>query len=749
MKRQQHLRLICPILLYMFLSLVLSNNLLFAQRLVLTDLYINSRPVAVGDTLNNRVLLKESIEYSQELHLKYTENNFTIVFSDNADNILPSNQYRYKLEGFESYWNTSAIHHKARYTNIQEGNYVLKIQVANADHAWGDKTMSLPIRIAPPFSRSPTAYIIYIVLAGIIGWIIYKTSRTFQLKKEAQFALQLEKENTEKLLQYKSQLLTNISHEFHTPLTLISAPLAHVVGQSKLLADKQMFNNLKQVQQHVDMLTRWFNQLISFHKIETGQVQVHRIPVNLQTYLKHIYDSFVPLAKHQRIQFNYYFDKTDCWAEIDTKLYDQVLFNLLSNAFKRIPENNRVSLKLKTGDEPSTLNISIEKTGSSIHSKDTRYLLDNDFQSQTNQFKGTGINLACTKEIVELHGGEILLKNTEGQGIIYTIIQSKIVKPQKATHKTNYTVQSQAIDIHSTNDFLKQNTSELESFVEKQEKANTIDVYKSQANTPEQTKTPLPILLIVEENLELRVKLGKYLSPYYTIHLAKNGKEGMAIAKVRHPHAIVTDIALPIMDGIEMMNRIKDQEEISHIPFLVLSEKDTVENQLDSFNTAADNYLEKPFTSQLVHERITAMIQNRQIQKRHFQEEITFKPELVCTTNTDMAFLTKIVEIIHVHMDNSNFTVETLAHAYGVSRIYLNKKIKALTDQTPTQFIRSIRLKQATQLIVADNLNISEVAWAVGYNDVSTFRSRFKTEFGMTPTAYKKESNKQALSITH
>ncbi len=717
--------------------------------LVLTDLYIDSRRVSVNDTLNGRVLLKESIEHSKKLHLKYAENNFAIGFAGISYNAPLKTSYRYKLEGFDTHWNkVSAIHRRAQYTNIREGKYILKVQVANADNMWSDQLIELPIQIDPPFSRSTTAYIIYMLLACIISWIIYKIGMTFQHEKEELLAAQLEKVNTEKLLQYKSQFFANISQEFRTPLTLISVPLDHVVEQSKLLADKHIFNELIRVQQHVGMLTRLVNQLMSFRKIETGQMRLHRVPVNMQNYLKHVYDSFIPLAKHQKIQFNYQYEKTDCWVSIDTELYDQIVFNLLSNAFKFTSSNNRISLRLKAGSKPKTLEISVEDTGQGIDPEDKARLFDCCFQEKnerSNGQTGAGIGLALTKEIVELHGGSILLKSEEGKGTTFTVTQEEIEKPKNISEQAKYTGQSKDSDILGVDDFLKQNAMELQAIAKSQEEIDAQDAGGSDTEYPryKEVNTPLPEVLIVEDNSELRERLEEYLSPFFNIHLAKNGKEGLSLAKTRHPHVIVTDVMMPVMDGIEMMSRIKEEEEISHIPILVLTAKSAIENQLSNFNTGADGYLEKPFNIQILRERITAMIQNREMLKKHFQEGLSFKPELVCKTHTDEAFLTKIVEIINVHMDDSDFTVETLAKEYGVPRIYLNKKIKALTNDTSTQFIRNVRLKQAAKLIAAGNLNINKVAWSVGYNDVSTFRSRFKTEFGMTPTAYKKEADKQ------
>lgn len=512
----------------------------------------------------------------------------------------------------------------------------------------------------------------------------------------------------------------NISHEFRTPLTLINIPLEKMISKIDTLEDQEMVNDISEMKYNVDMLLSLVNQLLDFRKIERGKEHIEPKCINLVEYLNSYLDHFCLLAKKQNIEYIFKAEEQMVAVDIDVRLFEKVIVNILSNAFKYTPSGGLVELRVGRDNEKSMAVITLKDNGKGVAKEEIPYLFDrfyqanNQSQSATHGF-GSGIGLSLTKGIVEMHNGQMRIESEINQGLTCII---------------ELPLSQGLVDVKSIK---RELTEEVDVIIANKE--CSIDVEFKRSNSGRRD-----VILIVEDNERLRNQLGRQLSDMYDILSAENGQVGLDICLKEHPSLVIADIMMPVMDGIEMCRRIKEDETISHTPIMVLSANSTVRNQIDSFTIGgADGYLDKPFNLNVLKSKIQTILHNREILKQRFHRQSIINPEDIAHSPADLKCLSQIIAIIKKNMSNSELSMELIATEYGVSRTYLNRKIKALTGETSSQFLRNIRLKYAAKLLLQKSMNVSEVAWEVGYNDVKTFRTRFKEMFGVSPTNYNGE----------
>ncbi len=673
----------------------------YRPKIVFTGLQILSKSVVPGELINNRVLLQQSLSRLQSIGLKYKENVFSIEFASLDFGHSIQDKYAYMLEGFNSDWlYADGNPRRATYTNIGPGHYTFKVKVLNRDGVWSDEK-SLQINIEPPFWRTNIAYIIYaLIVAGLFLLARRITLDRIHMRYEVQQAHALER--------LKTKFFTNVSHEFRTPLSLIIAPLDKII---KHTGDEEQREQLNLIQRNAKRLLSLVNQLLDFRKMEVQEVKLHPSIGDIIRFSKDISHSFIDIAEKKGIQFSFSANVDNLEIYFDKDKIEKIFFNLLSNAFKYTHDNGAVSVNLTynppaNNENEGTLAIEIKDTGIGIPAGMQEKIFERFFQtdvpeSMVNQ--GTGIGLAITKEFVKLHNGIITVKSEPDKGSSFTVLL-----PAKKIYES-----------------MARTT--IPTAVEDGEQIIVEDSVKSGKK-----KT----ILIVEDNEDLRFYLKDNLKAQYHVEEATNGKEGWEKVKQLYPDLVVSDIMMPLMDGVQLARKIKTETLTAHIPVILLTAMGSEEKQLEGLKVGVNDYITKPFTFEILASRIrNLLIQQKLLQKR-FQKQIEVNPAEVTITSVDEKFLQQALEVVEKNMDNPEFSVEDFSRDMHMERSTLYRKIGSLTGKAPIEFIRSIRLKRAAQLLEKSGMSVAEVAYEVGFNKPSNFAKFFKEEFKVLPSQY-------------
>ncbi len=676
-------------------------------RLILTELLILNEKIIPGESYNNNIILNKNLEYTDYIVLKHNQNSFSIAFTGMQFNSAQKNNYKYLLEGFDKqYTFANADYTIAKYTNVPAGTYTFKVYGSNCDNVWSDTPAFLTIVVLPHPLLSAWAYLIYAIVLITVITIILKTTLLISRRKKELLIAGIEKKNTEELAQSKLRFFTNISHEIRTPLTLISVPLESLLKKSsEFKADDR--KSLTIIKQNTHLMLRLVNQLLDFRKLEETDKQLHITSTDLNNFIKTIFESFKPLAEEKHIKLSFNAPEGELLVDFDSEKLEKVIYNLLSNALKFTPNEGTVMVSIHQKDKFVTITVS--DTGIGISEDDKQMVFERYFQGQNSRppaLRGSGIGLALSKSIIELHQGHISLTSKEGMGSTFVV---SLPLSQGNFHSLSTTVKPLANlhqDIVITSEIVKEKT------------AYTI--------------------LVVEDNKDLREILLSIFAETFTVIEAENGRVGLEKCIEYNPHIVISDIMMPEMNGIELLTTIKNDERISHIPVILLSAKGSVEDQIEGHLSGADAYIPKPFNADYLYANVISTIKNRERLRVIFQKEIEINPMVISNSPADVKFMEKILALTEKNLSNPEFNVDKLAETYGVSRIHLNRKIKALTGETPIQFLRNIKLKHAAELLKQNSLNVSEVAWEVGYSDVGTFRKRFKEKFGVSPSEFEK-----------
>lgn len=508
----------------------------------------------------------------------------------------------------------------------------------------------------------------------------------------------------------KSRFFTNISHEFRTPLTLIIGPLEQLLTKVK---DTDFNNSLHLMLRNANKLLDLINQLLEISKIEKGHIKLKFQKCNLVKEAEYITEIFTSLASERKIKLEFKCSTSVLNGYVDKEKFHKIISNLLSNAFKHTPKG-KITMELKKSLAEGKVQIIVSDTGIGIHKDKLPYIFDRFYQIDTNeteQTTGTGIGLSFIKELVQLYKGEIKAESEPDKGTKFIL------------------------ELPVTLEFYSENEYDILSEVKNDE--NQILVAESEtirANDQEEAKNKeSDTILIVEDHSDLRKFVTQNLNSSYNILEAENGEIGIAEAKDKLPDLIITDIMMPKVSGLELTKTLKNDETTSHIPIIMLTAKSSIESKLKGLETEADDYLTKPFNITELQLRIKNLLSSRKKLQEKYKKSITINPSEITTTSVDEKFLNKVLQVVEDNMDNSELSVEMLSEKVGMSRANIHKKLKSLVNQSATEFINSVRLKRAAQLIQQNAGNISEIAYDVGYNNLSYFSRAFKKHFNMTP----------------
>jgi len=669
----------------------------------------------IGD---EELMLDSNIIDKQHITLKHNQNFFSFEFAA-LDFMDPEkNQYAYFLEGYEKEWIFSGTRRFANYTGVPPGNFTFRVKGSNNDGYWNEEGTYVRITILPPFWRTWWAYCIYALVFIVI---IYSILRFYLRRQRLLHSLEIEQVETEKLKELdslKTKFFANISHEFRTPLTLILGPLQQLISKVKNPSDKQ---TLSMVHQNAHRLKDLVSQLLSLSKLESGKMKLQCTETNIIEFVRTFVQSFESLAKHEVIDLVFTSSEKEILVFLDKEKLAQVLNNLLSNAFKFTEEGGRIEISITTLENGKGVNISISDTGQGISSDKLEHIFDRFYQADdsiSREKEGTGIGLAIVKEMVNLHHGKIESKSTIGKGTTFSIclpLGSDHLKPEELK-KSNDT---DADFEHTT-------------FIQRKSNIDDTDL------TDENGIESLLSLLIVEDNPDMRTFIRGYFDNEFKILEAGDGQAGLKIAVDHIPDMIISDVMMPKMDGYEFCQKIKTDVKTSHIPVILLTARATKESRMEGLETGADDFITKPFDGEELQVRVKNLIEQRKklsgIYRKDFEIVQQNKKERVFSM--DEKFLQKAKSVVGKNISNSEYGVEEFASDMALSRFQLHRKLGALINQPTTEFIRTIRLNFAIDLLKKRSGTISEIAYDAGFNNPTYFSISFKKHFGKSPKEY-------------
>lgn len=679
------------------------------SNLVFTDLYIYNEPVTPGTPES---ILTRSIDCADEIRLNYDIKSFTIGFSALEYNHPNKVIYQSKLDGFENTWTTlPAGINTVTYTNLKPGKYTLHIR-AHLPQTEA-VTRKIDIVITPPVWRSAWAMRIYILVLLIGAYCTYIHFRNRnRRKKEDQ-----KKQNERRIMESQLQFFTDISHEIRTPLTLILTPIEELI---KTTEEGSLRDTYKIIDQNGHRILRLVNQVMEMRRLDKGQVKLSAEATDVTRFVQEIVGSFKHLAEEKGIAFDIRFADRLPVVWIDQEKLDKVIFNILSNAFKYTPAGGTITLTIDTTEQD--LRIRIADTGCGIPDdlKETIFHRFYQVPNECNKTKmGTGIGLHLSRSLMEIHHGQIFVEDGTGTGATFVILlpldDSYLKEEERKTEHSDHNLATLV------------QTSVAPILAEKEEvppAAADQNKYK-------------PKLLIVEDNREIKSYIRKVLSPEYRIIEADNGKQGLEIAIREKPDCIISDMMMPEMDGIEMCDKIKKNEQTGHIPVILLTAKTAIEQRIEGLKAGADSYIPKPFNIEHLKIRIRKLIELRRVMKEKYEGKFDeIKEEVSGMKSTDEKFLEKLETIVKNKIAESDLSVETISQEIGISRSQLQRKLKQLTNQNPSDYIKTTRLRHAAWLLSYKNLSISEVSYATGFSSLSHFSNSFKDFYGMSPSRY-------------
>ena len=725
--------------------------------IVLTDLEIFNKSVHVGEQLEGHVVLNKALSETSEIVLHHNEDVFSIEFAslgfvDNA-----RNKYAYTLEGFNKSWlMTDGKTRKATYTNLDAGEYTFRVRATDQDGEWYKRVASIKIIVLPPFWKSPLAYGVYVLL---LAGILLVGRRMIIQKARIRFALEQERRETRRMHEMdmmKIRFFTNMSHELRTPLSLILAPV------DKLLSSASSSDPRKQyevIRRNARRLLHLVNQLLDFRKMEVNELRLHPRQGDVLKFIKEISFSFIDLAERKNISFSYRDPGHSLLTLFDHDKIERILFNLLSNAFKFTPENGAVSVSVEAEYQAEIvmLSVKVTDTGIGIALNKQEKIFERFFQNDipdTILNQGSGIGLAITQEFVRMHNGSLSVQSQLDKGSCFIVSLPFIPLPAEVLAEvlsTSALTTSAAIWSPGEGALpaafrpaaeIPQVPATVPDPPGLQATAGAASV--GAASDPDKT-TPAgdgvkkSTILIVEDNEDFRFYLKDNLRSHYSIIEATDGKEGWRKALAEHPDLIVSDISMPMMNGIDLCKKILADERTHQIPVILLTAMTGEGAELKGLQTGAIDYIIKPFNFELLLSKIRNVLAHSDTVRKTYQRQVQAAPAAVQIESADETFVKNVLEVIEKNMGNPEFSVGELSVKFHASRSTFYKRLLLLTGKTPIEFIRHIRLKRAAELLEKSQLTVSEIAYAVGFNNPKNFSQYFKMEFDKIPSAYRSE----------
>ena len=670
-------------------------------------------------------VLPQRLDDVQELVLSHRENIFSIQYAALDFSNPEGVQYAFQLEGLEKNWNYVGGLRMATYTNLPKGHYRFKVRSTNADGVWVDNMRTLDIEILPSFWETTWAYVLYIlVLFLVVVGAVYILFTIYRLKHRVQMEHQM--------TDMKLRFFTDISHELRTPLTLIVGPVENVMHNLELPDEAR--TQLQVVERNTKRMLRLINQILDFRKIQNKKMKLRVQCVDVVPFTRRIMDNFLGLAEEKSILFKFdsALDKVSLWVDADK--FEKIVFNLLSNAFKYTSSGKCITVFIR--EEADCVSVGVQDQGIGIEENRQKSvflrfenLVDRNLFTQSS----TGIGLSLVKELVEMHHAVITLESQLGKGSCFRVDFKK--------GKEHYGPEVE---------FLQDDVTAVMNA----ESAASVPVRQEG-----ETDAGRELMLLVEDNAELRYFLRSIFSSDYHILEAENGEQGLEMALAETPDIIISDVMMPVKDGIAMTRELRANLTTSHIPLVLLTAKTSIENQLEGLEYGADDYITKPFSATYLKARVKNLLVRKakwqEIYRKNLlqnsneviespasqqqKETVTAEEKETVMSSQDRKFMDKLMELMEKNLDNGDLVVDDLVQELAVSRSVFFKKLKSLTGLAPVEFIKEMRMNKAVQLIETGEYSMTQIAYMVGINDPRYFSKCFKQKMGMTPTEYKEK----------
>lgn len=648
-----------------------------------------------------------SYPYSDEITLTYEQRSPNIHFSTLDYSDVRNVKYTYRLEGFDQAWSKPSSTPWAAYQKLPAGKYVLHVKACTSDGTWG-KESTLVIRVKPPFYLTSWAIMIYVLL--VLGVIILVVKFVHD-KNVLRNRIRLEQE----LTRYKLVFFTNIAHEFRTPLTLMQGSLEKEKRIMKANRwQTELEKTIRVMDKSVQRMLRLIDQLLEFRKMQAGKLKLSLQETDAVMFVKGICRMFDDAAESKEIAYCFESSEPSRAMFLDQQMIDKVVFNLLSNAFKYTPAKGSISVSLSFTD---VMTIRVADTGVGIP-QEKRAQLFSRFMQSSYTGESFGIGLHLTHELVKTHHGEITYQENEGGGSVFVVT----IPLQK--------------DCYEAFDFLVKDSPILKVELAKErdeQEEKTTDAVPSAPSAPLNRRT----ILLIEDDNDVREFLLSELESCFDLKVASDGKAGIAMAKELDVDLIVSDVMMPGMNGFELTKRLKNSFETSHIPIILLTALSTDENVLEGTESGADAYITKPFSPQLLMARILQLLNQREILRQKFGKEPQEIRSAMLSNEQDSLFVKRLDSIVYSRLGEQDLSVDKVAGLLHLGRTIFYKKVRGTTGYTPNEYIRVIRLRKAAELLKEGEKNVSEVAYAVGFDNPYYFSKCFKEQFGMPPSQYR------------
>ena len=656
--------------------------------------------------------ISEAIEVAKEARIPY-KNSFAISYMALNYTLPNQNRYKYMLEGFNRSWIDAGGNTTAYYTNLDPGTYTFKVKACNNDGIWNERPASIKIIIPPPFWMTGYAYFIYVMVITGILWLIRrngikKLKAQMQVDQERQAA-----ESRHELDLMKIKFLTNLSHEFRTPVSLIMAPA------DKLLAlhpDKHISSQLKVIKRNSRRLLNLVNQLLDFRKMEEHELRLNLKDGELVQFIRDITDSFRDLADAKKIHFSVLSNTEEVYCRFDHDKIERILFNLLSNAFKFTPPAGQVMVNFCDDYLEDTnvhqVTISVKDTGIGLSDESISRIFDRFYQADAPSSilnQGSGIGLAIAKELANFHGGEISVKSEKDQGSTFTLKFN--LTGTEAEHEEVPAIEPNPAPV----------------------------VFKTKADSPLHNASSNPHVLVIEDNDELRNYLVENLGCYYKMSAAIDGRDGWQKALAVHPDLILSDISMPYMDGITLSKKLKSDKRTSHIPIIMLTAHARQEDQLTGLGSGASDYVTKPFNFDILNIKIRNLLDLNKKLKETYQKQIKVLPEESNVQSSGEKFIKDVVLYFEQNIHDPKFSIEDISHHFAMSRGSFYNKVIEFTGQPPVEFIRNLKLEKAAVLLKKTDNIIADIAYQTGFPTPHYFSKSFKTKYGVLPSEYRQQ----------
>lgn len=692
---------------------------------VITDFRIFNEPISPSI----RSPLETSISEAEKIRLRHDQKVFSFEFAALDFTDPAKNRYAYKMENFDEDWQQAGTNHSAAYTNLDPGEYIFRVKGSNNDGVWNEEGTAINITILPPWWQTWWAYSLFLLLALAALYVLrrYELNR-IHLKNQARME-RLEADKLRELDQMKSRFFANISHEFRTPLTLI---MGQIDSLRLLLKDPALKTRIEMAFRNSRLLLRLINQLLDLAQLEAGGKQLQLVYGDIVPLLRRLTQSFESLALKKQIDLRFYCASDAIKTDYDPEKIQKIIHNLLSNAFKFTPKGGKIRVRVTVDSDRSVyqlktedcLRITIRDSGVGIPTRHLPHIFDRFYQvdnstTRNPDYTGTGVGLALTKELVELHGGQITAASEEGFGTTFTV-----------RLPVTYGLTSQPVE-------------QLESPIIQEPIDLAVQDQTADPGRPvaidKQTGVGDEIILIVEDNADVRAYIRERLEGRFQIAEAGDGEDGFAKALELMPDLVITDVMMPKVDGYALSKKLRGDEKTSHIPIIMLTVRAEETDKIAGLEIGVDDYLTKPFSLNELQARVHNLIALRKKMRERFSRTTLIKPAEVSVLSADQKFLERLTEAVETNMENEHFDLKTLSASVGLSMRQLERKLKALINQTPNQFVRSMRLERAKQLLEQNAGTVSEIAYMVGFNSISYFSKAFRQTFGKPPSEWKGE----------